>query len=103
MINGKATTTFNSVAPAKDGKIYFTVSSTNYYFCEGVTEVLAAPSGRLIVYDPEKNENEVLQENIHLTNGIIMSPEEDFVIFAETLKFRLHKYFISGSKKGKKW
>ena len=88
------------MAPAKDGKIFYTVSSTNYYFSEGLGEMLGAPSGRLMVYDPVTNSSKVLQEHVHFANGIILSHEEDYVIFAECLRFRLHKYFISGPKAG---
>lgn len=100
MIDGKVAKTFNSVAPAKDGKIYYTVSSTNYHLDESVGEMLGAPSGRLMVYDSATNENNVLLENIHFANGIVLSPDEDYLIFAECLRFRLHKYFIRGPKAG---
>ena len=88
------------MAPAKDGRIYYTVSSTNYFLDESVGEMLGAPSGRLMVYDPVKNENTVLRENIHFANGIVLSPDEDYLIFAECLRFRLLKYFIRGPKAG---
>lgn len=100
MIDGKVAKTFNGVAPAKDGKIYYTVSSTNYLFNEGLGEMLGAPSGRLMVYDPITNSSKVLQEHIHFANGILLSHEEDYLVFAECLRFRLHKYFISGTKAG---
>jgi sugar lactone lactonase YvrE len=101
VIDGKVAKTFNSVAPAQDGKIYYTVSSTNYNLDESVGEMLGAPSGRLMVFNPETKENKVLLENIHFTNGILLSPDEDYIVFAECLRFRMHKYFISGPKAGK--
>jgi sugar lactone lactonase YvrE len=100
VIDGKVARIFNGVAPAKDGRIYYTVTSTNYPFDEALGEMLGAPSGRLVVYNPDTKENKVLQENIHFANGILLSPEEDYVIFAETFRFRLHKYFIRGPKTG---
>ena len=60
-----------------------------------------SPSGRLLVYDPIKQKSEVLQEEIHLANGIILSPNEDYVIFAESFQYRLLKHWIEGPKKGK--
>ncbi|XP_046452409.1 adipocyte plasma membrane-associated protein-like [Daphnia pulex] len=100
VIEGKVARIFNGVAPAKDGRIYYTVTSTNYPFDEALGEMLGAPSGRLMVFNPETNENKVLQENIHFANGILLSPEEDYVIYAECFRFRLHKYFIRGPKTG---
>ncbi|XP_057375784.1 adipocyte plasma membrane-associated protein Hemomucin-like [Daphnia carinata] len=99
-VDGKLAKTFNSVAPARNGKIYYTVSSTNYHLDESVGEMLGAPSGRLIVFDPETNENKVLLENLHFPNGIVLSPDEDYLIFAECLRYRLHKYYIRGPKAG---
>ena len=102
VIDGKVAKTFNSVALAQNGKIYYTVSSTNYHLDESVGEMLGAPSGRLMVFNPDTNENKVLLENLHFPNGILQSPDEDYIVFAECLRFRLHKYFISGPKAGKK-
>ena len=99
-VDGKTATVFNSVAPAKDGRIFYTVSSTDCYFDEGLL-AFGAPSGRLLVYDPIKQKSEVLQEEIHLANGIILSPNEDYVIFAESFQYRLLKHWIEGPKKGK--
>ena len=101
IVEGKTTKIFNSVAPSRDGKIYYTDSSTNYYLDEALGELLGAPSGRLLVFDPETNESIVLKDQIHFTNGLVLSPEEDYLIFAETLKSRLHKYWIKGPKSGK--
>lgn len=63
--------------------------------------MLGAPSGRLMVYDSTTKESKVLLEEMHFANGIILSPDEDFLVFAECLRFRLHKYFIKGPKAGK--
>lgn len=100
VVDGKTGKTFNSVAPAKDGKIYYTVSSTNYPLDEGLSEMFGEPSGRLMVYDPETEQNKVLQENVHFANGIILSPNEDFIVFAECFRYRLLKYHLRGAKAG---
>lgn len=63
--------------------------------------MIGVPSGRLMVYDPATKESKVLVEKIHFANGIVLSPDEDYLIFAECLRYRLHKYFIKGPKAGK--
>ena len=89
ILDGKTAKTFNSVAPAKDGKIYYTglcgrskqaliykyrhnlsflVSSTNYPLDESIGEMFGAPSGRLLVYDPSTKKSKVLKENIHFVS-----------------------------------
>ena len=101
VVDGKSAKIFNSVAPStKDGKIYYTVSSTNYPLDEAVGELFGAPSGRLMVYDPLSKSSKVLMENIHFANGIVLSPDEDYLIFAECLQYRLLKYWLKGSKSG---
>ena len=76
------------------------MSSTNYALDESVGEMLGAPSGRLMVYDPVTKKSQVLLESIHFANGIVLSADEDYLVFAECLRYRLHKYFISGPKAG---
>ena len=68
IVDRKTAKTFNAVAPAKDGKIYYTVTSTNYPFHESIGEMFGAPSGRLMVFDPATKKSKVLQENIHFVN-----------------------------------
>lgn len=102
IIDDKPLLLFNSVAPSKDGKIYYTVSSTNYHLDNSLGEMLGAPSGRLLVFDPETNESTVLVEHVHFANGIVLSPKEDYLVFAECLKYRLLKYWIKGPKAGTK-
>lgn len=62
--------------------------------------MFGSPSGRLMVYDPKLKSNKVLKEGIHFPNGMLLSPNEDYVIFAETLQYRLLRYWIKGPKTG---
>lgn len=48
-----------------------------------------------------KNESKVLLDNLWFTNGLVLSPDNQFVVVAETCKLRLLKYYIDGPKKGK--
>ena len=91
---------FNSVAPSKDGKIYYTISSTEYSLDNSLGEMLGAPSGRLLVFDPETNESTVLKEELHFANGLVLSAAEDYLIMSECLQYRLLKYWIKGPKAG---
>jgi len=100
VVDGKVTKIFNSVAPSSDGKIFYTDSSTNYYLQEGVGEMLGSPSGRLMVYDPITNLSSVLHDKVHFPNGIVLSPEEDYIIFAECFAYRLLKHWVKGPKTG---
>jgi len=100
IIEGKPSMLFNSVAPSKDGKIYYTISSTNYALDDSLGEMFGSPSGRLLVFDPETKESTVLKEGLHFANGLVLSPAEDYLIMAECLNYRLLKYWIKGPKAG---
>lgn len=45
-IDGKKSTLINDLAVAKDGSVYFTVSSTTFPLYEGVHAMLASGDGR---------------------------------------------------------
>jgi hypothetical protein len=55
---------------------------------------------RLLRYNPKTKSNEVLIDGLHFANGVVLSPEEDFVLVAETVRSRIHRYYLKGSKKG---
>jgi len=100
VINDKPSLLFNSVAPSLDGKIYYTVSSTNYHLDDSLGEMLGSPSGRLMVFNYKTGVSTVLQEDLHFANGIVLSEDEDYLVFAECLRHRLMKYWIQGPKAG---
>ncbi|CAH0728485.1 unnamed protein product, partial [Brenthis ino] len=58
------------------------------------------PSGRLFYYNAAKNESKVLLDDLWFANGLVVSPDNQFVIVSETSRYRVVKYYINGSKKG---
>lgn len=99
-IGGKFSRTPNSVDVAKNGDLYWTVSSTDFALYDIMMMFLSNPSGRLIRYNAAKKENEVLMENLAFANGVMLSDDESFVIVAETQAKRLMKYNLKGPKAG---
>ncbi|XP_055848817.1 adipocyte plasma membrane-associated protein Hemomucin [Episyrphus balteatus] len=91
---------FNSVAVDKKGDIYWTDSSSDFLLEDIVYTVFANPSGRLFHYDRVKNESKCLIDELFFANGVALSPNEDFVVVAETGRSRLLKYHLKGPKKG---
>lgn len=91
---------FNSVAVAKNGDLYWTDSSSDFTIENGVYITLANPSGRLFHYDRQRGVNRVLLDELNFANGVVLSPNEDFVVVAETTQSRLTKYYLTGAKKG---
>ncbi|XP_022121288.2 uncharacterized protein LOC110997442 [Pieris rapae] len=100
-IEGKSPKLFNSLVVDKKGGIYFTDSSSEFFLNDGVFTSLSDPSGRLFYYNSESKKTKVLVENIWFANGVVLSPDESFVVVAETFNYRLLKHYISGPNKGK--
>ncbi|CAH2045259.1 unnamed protein product, partial [Iphiclides podalirius] len=100
-IDGKKVKTFNGVTLDKNGNLYWTHSSSDFDLKDGAMTCLADPSGRLLYYNSAKNQSEVLLDNLWFANGVAISPDNEFVLVAESGHYRIKKYFINGPKKGK--
>ncbi|CAH0550988.1 unnamed protein product [Brassicogethes aeneus] len=100
-INGKKPKLPNSLVVAQNGDLYWTDSSTEFILQDGIIDMLADGSGRLIHYDAKTKTNTVLMENIHFANGLILSDGEEHLIISETGRNRLHRYYLKGPNKGK--
>ncbi|EFA07693.2 adipocyte plasma membrane-associated protein Hemomucin [Tribolium castaneum] len=99
-IDGRNVTLPNSVAVASNGDIFWTDSSTEFDLQDGVFDLLADGSGRLIHYDSKTKKNKVLISDLHFANGVVLSDDEEFVLVGETVRSRIHRYYLKGPKKG---
>ncbi|PRQ47250.1 putative strictosidine synthase transcription factor WD40-like family [Rosa chinensis] len=91
----------DAVDVAKDGMIYFTDASYKYSLKDFIWDVLEGkPHGRLLSYDPTIKETKVLVPDLYFGNGVAVSPDQNFVIFCETVMRRCKKYYLQGKKKG---
>lgn len=91
---------FNSIAAHSSGDFYFTDSSSDFGVDDALYAFITNPSGRIFHYSRAKNETTVLVDKISFANGIILSPNEDFLVIAETGRGRLIKYHLTGANKG---
>ncbi|XP_030370522.1 adipocyte plasma membrane-associated protein [Scaptodrosophila lebanonensis] len=92
---------FNSVAVSKQGEIYWTDSSSDFDIQNLVFTSFTNPSGRLFKYNRAENVSEVLLDELAFANGLALSPNEDFIVVAETGAARLTKYHLKGPNAGK--
>ncbi|XP_043713634.1 protein STRICTOSIDINE SYNTHASE-LIKE 4-like [Telopea speciosissima] len=91
----------DGVDVGRDGVIYFTDASYKYSLAEHIADVLEGrPYGRLMSYDPSINKTRVLARNLYFANGVALSPNQDFLIFCETVLRRCSKYHILGERQG---
>lgn len=95
---------------ASDGRVYFSdatlrfpTSGTNIDLMEASTldALEQRPSGRLIRYDPETNRSEVLLDDLAFANGVAIDPAGQFVLVAETSRYKIRRYWIAGEKAGR--
>ncbi|KAK1324538.1 hypothetical protein QJS10_CPA01g00277 [Acorus calamus] len=90
----------DGVDVASDGTIYFTDASYKYSLHEHMEDVLGArPHGRLMSFNPTTGETCVLVRDLYFANGVAVSPDQDLVLYCETLLRRCMKYHIKGEKK----
>lgn len=91
---------FNSITIAKNGDIYWTDSTSDFNIENAANAILVNPSGRLVHYNRETKINTVLIDQLFFAFGVALSPDESFVLVAETAASRIQKYFLKGKKKG---
>jgi len=102
IINGSQNLVFNSLVLAQDDEtVFLTVSSTRFPLRDSGFELLSDPSGRVIEYNLRTEETKVLVNDINFANGIELDPDEEFLLFSETGRAKIHKYYLKGEKAGK--
>lgn len=92
----------DDVDVARDGRIYFSDASSRFKGEDGVMFDLleARPHGRLLRYDPVKNQVEVLLDGLYFANGVAVAPDDSFVLVNETFRYRITRYWLTGDKAG---
>ncbi len=91
----------NDLDIAADGTIYFSEASRRFGFAEYEADILEArPHGRLLRYDPDRDDVEVVADGFYFANGVAISEDETFVAVAETARYRVRRYWLEGEKAG---
>ena len=57
-------------------------------------------TGRIIQFDIDSGEAQVVMSGLSFANGVALSPQEDFILVAETGEYRIWKHWIAGDKAG---
>jgi sugar lactone lactonase YvrE len=91
----------DDVEVATDGKIYFSEATHKYNVDNFQLDVLEnRPNGRLLVYDPSSRQTTTLIPELYFANGVALSKNEDFILVAESSRYRITRYWLKGEKKG---
>jgi sugar lactone lactonase YvrE len=91
----------NDLDIAQDGTIYFTDASRKYPLASYKADLVEhQPNGRLLAYDPATKATSLVLDNLCFANGVAVSPDQSFVLVNETGRYRIHRVWLSGGKKG---
>ena len=100
-IDGRKILFCNNSTLARDGTIYFTDSSTEFDQPHYVAELLAhTGSGRLFRREPDGTVD-LVADGLDFANGVTLSPDEDFLVVAETGGYRLQRIWLTGPRTGR--
>ena len=91
----------NDLDVAADGTIYFTEASNKFPMSQHVSDLLEhQPNGRLLAWDPKTQKARTLLAGLYFANGVAVSPDQSFVLVAETGLYRVQRVWLSGPKQG---
>lgn len=91
----------NDLDVAADGTIYFTEASHKFPMSEFSKDIIEhQPNGRLMAFDPQTQQPRTLLRNLYFANGVAVSPDQTFVLVAETGKYRVQRLWLKDPKEG---
>jgi sugar lactone lactonase YvrE len=86
---------------AADGTIYFSDASDKFGIAEFHLDALEhGANGRLLAYEPASGTTRLLLDGLYFANGVAVSPDQSFVLVAETTTFRIQRYWLTGERAG---
>ncbi len=90
----------SNVVAAQDGVIYFSSSTDRYTIHEWKTDLIEQiPTGRLFRRDADGQVTQLLGE-LYFANGLVLAPDESWIIVAESGAYRLRRLWLTGPKAG---
>jgi sugar lactone lactonase YvrE len=100
-VDGSTFGCLNDVDIARDGTVYFTEASNKYPMSKFSYDILEhQPNGRLLAYDPKTQKTRTVLNAIHFANGVAVSPDQSFVLVAETGMYRVLRVWLTGPNQG---
>lgn len=91
----------NDLDIGADGTIYFTEASNKFPMSQFTNDLLEhQPNGRLLALDPQSRRPRTLLRNIYFANGVAVSPDQTFVLVAETGEYRIRRVWLKEPKMG---
>lgn len=95
-VGGEQVTFASNVVEGRDGTIWFTTSTSRWTLAEYEGDVLEHGStGRLLRRDRDGTVTTVLSD-LKFANGVVLAPDESYVLLAETTGYRIRRYWRDG-------
>ena len=91
----------NDLDVGADGTIYFTEASNKFPMSQFANDILEhQPNGRLLALEPQSRRPRTLLRDIYFANGVAVSPDQTFVLVAETGMYRVRRVWLKEPKMG---
>jgi sugar lactone lactonase YvrE len=91
----------NDLDVGANGTIYFTEASSKFPMSQFTNDLLEhQPNGRLLALEPNSRQARTLLRGIYFANGVAVSPDQTFVLVAETAEYRVRRVWLNGPKMG---
>ena len=91
----------NDLDVGADGTIYFSEASNKFPMSQFANDLLEhRPNGRLLALDPQSQQPRTLLRGIYFANGVAVSPDQSFVLVAETGKYRVRRVWLKQPRLG---
>ncbi len=91
----------NDLDVAQDGTVYFSDSSFKFPLSQLKADLLEhRGNGRLLAYDPHTKQTRTLLRDLYFANGVAVSPDQSFVLVAETGAYQIRRFWLSGARRG---
>jgi sugar lactone lactonase YvrE len=91
----------NDLDIGADGTIYFSEASRKFPMSQFTNDLLEhQPNGRLLALGPQSQRPRTLLRDVYFANGVAVSPDQTFVLVAETGKYRIRRVWLKEPKMG---
>ncbi|KAI8484732.1 hypothetical protein Bbelb_374950 [Branchiostoma belcheri] len=92
----------NDLAIDRDGVIYLSDSSLTWQRRDVFSLVMEMkPDGRVLRYDTKTKQVRQIMDGISFSNGVELSPDQSYLVVAETSKARILKHHLRGEHAGR--
>lgn len=92
----------NDVAIARDGRVFFTESSSHWGLADNKLALLEhAGDGSVFVRHLDGRIEKVL-DGLVFANGVVLSPDESYLLVAETGAYRITRLWLTGERAGQR-